>query len=107
MPRIERTYNHKRQATGEIWSRRGGVWLEKKVVVGRHQLYKPPAWAIDEAHYKRLLALNARGVHLTDETGRHWFSELDDWTRYGFDLDRGEGVQRALTLDHWTDAPAY
>jgi hypothetical protein len=94
-------YNARGQVVGAL---RDG-WLTKRVDSRRHQLRRPPAWAVDRAHLERLTALGARGVRLVDERGQTWSATVEAFQR-GFVIDRGHGEQVALPLAFWRVEPS-
>jgi hypothetical protein len=90
-------YNARGQCAGIL---RDG-WLVKRVDTRRHQLRKPPAWAIDLSHLDRLQAIGGCGVLLVDETGTEWRATVQAFHCYGVPIDRGHGPQIALPLARW------
>lgn len=90
-------YNGRGQIVGKVL----GGWLVKHVDSSRHQLLKPPAWAIDRDHLDRLEAQGAVGVLLIDEHGTEWRATVADFRRYGIPINRGHGAQVALPLARW------
>lgn len=81
---------------------RDGV-LRKRVRGSVHFLRRPPAIAWDTVALEQARALGATRCEVRDvETGVVYVAPLDALDRYGFDLDRGHGLQRALPLDRWT-----
>jgi hypothetical protein len=90
-------FNARGQCAGIL---RGG-WLVKRVDSSKHQLRRPPAWAIDEEHFAELQRRGALGVELTDERGQVWRATLDTFEQHGFAFNRGHGEQVALPLGFW------
>lgn len=88
-------------ARGQVVGAMKDGWLTKHVDSSKHQLVKPPAWAIDREHLDRLEAMGAAGVLLIDETGTEWRATVADFRCYGIPINRGHGVQVALPLARW------
>lgn len=80
-----------------------GDTLYKTVSSAKHRLRIPPAWALDLAHVEQAEQHGVLWVQLHDtDDSSTWRASLADFRTYGHRLDRGHGVQLALTLDHWT-----
>lgn len=78
--------------------------LELSRKASRHQLRRPPAWAIDTAALEQAEAAGARYVLVTDtESGRRYLASVATLRDRGLKFDRGFGPQVALTLDEWRD----
>ena len=87
------------RVVGEVSS---GVF--KKTISGSsHILRKPRAIALDVDSLKQAKEYGASTIRITDrETGRVYSADIEYFTRYSFELNRGFGAQYALTLDRWT-----
>jgi hypothetical protein len=97
-----RFYNASGKRVGTLVHDERGLWLEKHVRTGVHQLRVPrPAWAADATHLAKLQALGAAGIRLIDEDGRVWSATLTRFWQHGKLIDRGHGEQLALALSHW------
>lgn len=82
----------------------GTVVLEKQVQA-RHQLQRPPAWAIDVAHLDELLDLDPEGIIRLHIHARETIeASAQDFLDYGFDIDRGYGAQVGLGLEYWSES---
>lgn len=80
-----------------------GDTLYKTVSSAKHRLRIPPAWALDLDHIEQAEQHGVLWVQLHDtDDSSTWRASLADFRTYGYRLDRGHGVQLALTLDHWT-----
>lgn len=82
----------------------GAARLIKKVNPDRHQLRKPPAWAIAVEHLEELreLAGAAGVVELVGPGGERWTASVGDFDQHGFDVVRGGfEAQRGLGLRWW------
>jgi hypothetical protein len=82
------------------------VVLQKSVDPSKHQLQRPPAWCVSEAHLERLGELAAAHrrpalVRLLGPQGRRWEASLAEFDQHGFDVLRDEDPQRGLPLARW------
>jgi hypothetical protein len=72
----------------------------------RHQLKRPPAWALDRQHVDRLLltgqSQTPRRIRLVDTTHITWEIDLEAFYDKSFDVGRGHGDQLAVVLKEWT-----
>ncbi|GBD22998.1 hypothetical protein HRbin29_00648 [bacterium HR29] len=92
------------RVVGAIVWRDGRAVLRKQVDSRRHQLRRPPAWAIAEAHLELLEVEGGPSalVELEDERQRRWTATVEDFRRHGFPVERsGFEPQVALALAHW------
>jgi len=83
----------------------GRIWA-KTAQASRHQLRRPPAWALD---VQDLAAAERLGVELVvvkdQESGRCFWASIATIRRRGLSLDRGHGRQIALPLRWWASSP--
>ncbi len=91
---------------GQFVLERDVVALVKPVDPARHQLRRPPAWCVAQAHLARLAALarqHRKGakVRLLGPRGERWEASLVDFEQHGFDVLRDEDRQRGLPLGRW------
>jgi hypothetical protein len=87
------------------------VVLQKSVDPSKHQLQRPPAWCVSEAHLERLAQLAAAHrrpalVRLLAPQGRRWEAPLAEFDQHGFDVLRDEDRQRGLPLGRWRQQAA-
>ena len=94
----EPVYNKKGQITGTI---EFGTLVKNNIDPSRHQLRKPPAYAIDKAHLDRLVELAGHGVELNTITGEVWSAPIGEFLLNGIHIERGDGNQVALPLNRW------
>lgn len=74
----------------------------KTVIGSKHQLRKPPAWAIDAETYEREIRPSAAELVIIDkESGITYSASVQTFDRLKGELDRGFGRQYFLTLKHW------
>ena len=92
-------YNERGQVTGSL---ENGTLVKRGVDPHRHQLRKPPGWAIDHAHLKKMVEVDAWGIVLFTTDGQMWTASLDIVLKHALRIDRGHGVQIVLPLTHWT-----
>ncbi|MBI3942957.1 MAG: hypothetical protein HY326_08085 [Chloroflexi bacterium] len=86
------------RVAGEI---RGDV-LHKRVYGSKHQLRRPPGWAVDVAILQEAERMGARVVQVWDiETDMLYTATVADFWQKGQAIDRGFGRQVALALDHF------
>ena len=79
-----------------------GDEYRKAVSGSKHQLKKPPAWALDVTDLMAAGALEATVVRIRDtETGTNWWATIETILDKGFRFNRGHGQQIALALKHW------
>lgn len=91
-------FDHQGREIGEV---RSGV-LYKHVLGSRHQLQRPPGWAVDLRSLEQAEALGATRVEITDvESGQRYRVSIRTLRLRGFKLDRGYGRQLALRLELW------
>ena len=77
--------------------------FKKSISGSSHMLRKPRALALDVDSLKQAKGYGARTIQITDrETGFVYSCDVEHFTRHAFELNRGFGVQSALTLNHWT-----
>lgn len=74
----------------------------KPVIGSKHQLRRPPAWAIDADAFDREIKPNAKEFVIIDkEAGLEYHCTMQVFDRLKGELDRGFGRQYFLTLKHW------
>ncbi len=79
-----------------------GTVLRKRVRASIHQLRKPAGWAVDAEILRKARADGARTVEIEDaESGRVFVADIRLFDLYGFEFDRGFGVQIGLGLNYW------
>ena len=100
----EMLYNERGQVTGvlETGASGKGTLVKRGVDPYRHQLRKPPGWAIDHAHLKKMVEVDAWGIVLLTTDGQMWTASVDIILKHSLRIDRGHGVQIVLPLTHWT-----
>ncbi len=90
------------KAAGKVIGEIRGEVLRKRVVGSKHQLRRPPAWALDAAALNEATASGCRRVEVFDkETGRTFSADVDTIRTRGFLINRGFGTQFVLPLQHW------
>ena len=88
------------------WDSLGELALVRVVDGHRHQLRRPPAWAIAIEALEAAREAGAEQVVVLDRAeGIEWTSWLHDFDERGFEIDHGFGRQVALGLDHWSHRP--
>jgi hypothetical protein len=91
------------RADGAIIGKIAGQTLRKRASASRHQLRKPPAWCWDADALTTAQASGVTWCEIEDTgTGTVYRARLADFVDYGFDVNRGHGHQRGLTLKYWT-----
>ena len=98
--------NHTRQTVklpnGKIIGRFEENKFIKEVNGSKHKLRYPPAWAIDAEAFDEEIKFNATDIVVIDkETDIEYHASVKTFDRLKFELDRGWGIQYALTLSHW------
>jgi hypothetical protein len=102
-------YNDKAQVVGHIMFDQGigHVVLQKRVKYREHHLHEPMGWATDASHIAALRMMGAElsdpdpVIRLTESSDRRWFARLSTYDRFGVDVNRGYGAQRALPDQYW------
>jgi len=107
MKELDALYNAKGQRVGAIMLDEGTLYLHKTGLDrSRHQLQKPPAWALDRQHIYSLQTtgqpLTARMIRLVDTTHVIWEIDLETFRDKSFAVGRGHGDQLAVVLKEWT-----
>lgn len=87
------------QAVGKV---RNGTFTRKVKASG--QLRVPPSWALWERLVAALEAVGVEFVELTQDDGVTWLAPLALFRSNGIRIDRGQGPQLALPLEHWARA---
>ena len=78
--------------------------IEKRgLCARRHQLQRPPAWAMDRHHLALLRSYSGAEVWLYQVTGEVAMASLADFDAHGFSVQRGYGDQVALELKYWRE----
>jgi hypothetical protein len=81
--------------------------LRKRVKGRRHQLQRPPAWALDVTSIEEAASKGARAIRIEDtESGREYSANLDLFRQRAFRFNRGYGDQLALPLEYWHENSA-
>jgi len=81
---------------------RDGVFI-KHCLGSRHMLQRPQGWSVDAGSLDDAERAGAVLVQITDtESGRVYTASIKTIRDNGIPLDRGYGLQLALTLDKWT-----
>jgi hypothetical protein len=74
----------------------------KQVTGSRHQLRRPPAWAIDAQAYDEEIKPYANEIVILDkESGIRYHTPVETFDQLKRQLNRGFGKQYFLTLNHW------
>lgn len=96
------TPKNKVYAGGRVVGEVSGGVFKKTVSGSRHFLIRPRAIALDVDSIRQAKEYGAVGIEITDrETGTVYSCDMGNFARYSFDLNRGFGAQKALTLDRW------
>jgi hypothetical protein len=74
----------------------------KSVTASKHQLRRPPAWAIDAQAFDEQIKLQADEIVIFDkESGIKYHTLVETFDHLKRQLNRGFGKQYFLTLNHW------
>lgn len=92
-------FTYQSKAVGKV---QGGTFRRTVKLSG--QLRQPPAWALWEGLIGALEAVGVRYVELDQEDGVTWLAPLALFRSMGIRIDRGQGPQLALPLEHWARA---
>ena len=79
----EPVYNTKGQITGSI---EFGTLIKRNVDPERHQLRKPPAYAIDKAHLDRLIEVSGSGVEINTINGEVLTAPVSEFLSNGIHI---------------------
>ncbi len=95
-------------ARGKVVGHVSGRTFRKTVHASKHQLRRPPAWALDLDSLRQAEVAGAVFVQLRDlDSGAVWKAAIPAIRKCGQEFDRGFGRQIYLALNHWTTtAPA-
>jgi hypothetical protein len=89
---------------GEIRPSEWGPTLYKTVDPVRHQLRRPPAWALAGSHIEQLRRADGSLIVLESADGRRWAATLAQFDRHGFAFERGDHEpQVALPMKWWDE----
>jgi len=87
---------------GRCAGRLVGTALVKRASAGKHQLRRPPAWAVDVGALRQAQEAGATEVVIRDlDSGMTYRTPIDAFWRRGFSVNRGFGEQQALALSWW------
>ena len=79
----------------------GEVFYKTGVRSSIHQLRVPPAWAIDADIWDKVSdRVNIISIFDMD-TGKEYYSKVDDFDRHRGQTDRGSGRQYFLVMKYW------
>lgn len=79
-----------------------GRTFVKKVKGSKHQLRKPPAWAISKQAFCGEILPNTENIIVWDsETGTRYEVATSTFADQAFEIERGFEPQLALELRHW------
>jgi len=111
MKELEALYNARGQRVGAIMLDKGMLYIYKTGLDrSRHQLKRPPAWALDRQHIDSLLTTGQpqtpKTIRLVDTTHITWEIGLETFCDKAFDVGRGHGDQLAVVLQEWTQHKA-
>jgi len=91
-----------RRSDGRVVGSIEGDTLRKRVYGSRHMLRTPRAWAVDADILTNAQKAGVRFVEVVDkESGTTYRTSLDRFFHFGFQLNRGFGLQVALPLEKW------
>jgi len=107
MKELEILFNARGQRIGSIIMGGGQVFIYKTGLDrSKHQLLRPPAWALDKKHVDSLhmtgRSHTPRLIRLVDTTDTIWEIDLQTFYDKAFEVGRGHGIQLAVVLKEWT-----